>query len=552
LRDDMKNLVFSIFLILITAPASATTYYFANSGNDASNACSAIATPCQTITKLNSLSYTAGDVIALKGGDTFTGIMPVLVGLNFTGYAQNVFNTLGNNPPPAPVTITSYGTGAANLVSTYTTAVGAALDVINLDNIIVSNLNISTGAGSFGNLNNSLGGVLIYNGESVQHYNITVQNISSTGFWNGIEVTGKNQGFGFTNLSIIDNHVYGSVGGETQGIYVQAAVGAPQPPAHFNVSIIGNLVEGIPGNASQYTGGNGNGILITEVSGGLSEFNVVRNNGAINTGCGGPAGNWTYDSTNVLHKFNEVYNISPTTFTTGCDWDDFDDDGYVTNSFIEYNYGHDSWGTCVLNYAVGTWGPNTARYNICENNSTTAASAYFGNCFTLAGNTFIGRAANFYNNTCYLSPKTTTGFSYSYNVALEENTDSNTVVANNIFQGVGSYGGMITSPFTTGLTLNNNDYYNPTAVTKMFHGSFASCPGNHDYTTYAAWKAACPSGDPSSLNADPTKWPVSVQPTFTVSLSLKDWMLVQRALVELRGHEPSASGVFTNLRNQMK
>jgi hypothetical protein len=547
----MKTLASGMFFVLITtATASATTYYFANSGNDASNACANISTPCQTITKLNSLSYTAGDVIALKGGDTFTGIMPVLVGPNFTT-AQNVFNTLGNNPPPAPVTITSYGTGHANLVSTNPTSIGAALDIINLDNIIVANLNISTTAGSFGNLNNTLGGVLIYNGESVQHYNITVQNVSSTGFWNGIEVRGKNRGFGFTNLSILDNHVYGSVGGETQGIYVQASGGAPQVPAHFNVSILGNLVEGIGGNSKQYTGGNGNGILMTEVNGGLSAFNVVRNGGALSTGCGGPAGNWTYDSTNIIHRFNEAYNISPTTFTKGCDWDDFDDDGYVTNSIIEYNYGHNSWGSCVLNYAVGTWGPNIARYNVCENNAITAAASYFGNCFSLAGGTFVGRSASFYNNSCYLNSAITSGFINNHNIAIEENTDGGTTFSKNILQSTGSHSGLVSDPFSGGAILNNNDYYNETPVTDMFHGDFSGCPGNKNYATYALWKAACPAGDPNSLNVNPVNWPLPIQSMFAVNLSLKDWLIIQRALMELREHEPAANKVFKRLRLQL-
>jgi hypothetical protein len=41
-------------------------------------------------------------------------------------------------------------------------------------------------------------------------------------------------------------------------------------------------------------------------------------------------------------------------------------------------------------------------------------------------------------------------------------------------------------------------------------------------------------------------------PGFTFHLSLKDWMIVQRALMEMREHEPAANDVFIRLREQMK
>lgn len=53
-----------------------TTYYVANSGNDANNGRSD-GSPFQTIAKINSLSLQPGDAILFRRGDTFRGTLSI-------------------------------------------------------------------------------------------------------------------------------------------------------------------------------------------------------------------------------------------------------------------------------------------------------------------------------------------------------------------------------------------------------------------------------------------------------------------------------------------
>lgn len=75
----MKKLIF-IPLLVISLICSATSYHFANAGNDVTGNGS-ISTPYQTITKVNSLwasgTFAPGDSIVFKAGDTFTGTITV-------------------------------------------------------------------------------------------------------------------------------------------------------------------------------------------------------------------------------------------------------------------------------------------------------------------------------------------------------------------------------------------------------------------------------------------------------------------------------------------
>jgi len=70
----MKKLLIGLFLIL-SIVANATTYYVANAGSDA--ATGLIGAPWQTLTKVNSVSFSAGDIVLFNRGDTFRGYLYV-------------------------------------------------------------------------------------------------------------------------------------------------------------------------------------------------------------------------------------------------------------------------------------------------------------------------------------------------------------------------------------------------------------------------------------------------------------------------------------------
>src|SRR5437899_1960024 len=65
-------IVTSVSTMLSAETVAGTSYYFSASGSD-NNDCKSTATPCQTIARLNSLTYAKDDSILLHGGDSFIG-----------------------------------------------------------------------------------------------------------------------------------------------------------------------------------------------------------------------------------------------------------------------------------------------------------------------------------------------------------------------------------------------------------------------------------------------------------------------------------------------
>ena len=134
-------------------------------------------------------------------------------------------------------------------------------------------------------------------------------------------------------------------------------------------------------------------------------YNVVNGVGANMNSCGGPAGMEAYfTSQTIIWQFNEIYNIVPTTFTGGCDWDGIDLDVEVTNSLVQYNYLHTVAGVGLSGYTGGDpfWGNNIIRFNIIENAAIEGGSSA---CIAVGG---TGRSGNLtgpvyvYNNTCWM------------------------------------------------------------------------------------------------------------------------------------------------------
>lgn len=105
----MKKLL--IILLFIPYSLLATNYHFANNGDDATGNGS-IATPYQTISKVNSLwtagTFAAGDSVCFKRGDLFYGTITV-----------KESGSSGNN-----ITIGAYGTGNKPIISGFTTISG--------------------------------------------------------------------------------------------------------------------------------------------------------------------------------------------------------------------------------------------------------------------------------------------------------------------------------------------------------------------------------------------------------------------------------------------
>jgi len=85
----------SVCLLLTCNIANATNYYISNSGND-SNSGTSLSFPWQTLSKLDSIDFAAGDTIHFKCGDKWLGR----------------FRISESGKPGNPILLTSYGTGA--------------------------------------------------------------------------------------------------------------------------------------------------------------------------------------------------------------------------------------------------------------------------------------------------------------------------------------------------------------------------------------------------------------------------------------------------------
>ena len=179
----------------------------------------------------------------------------------------------------------------------------------------------------------------------------------------------------------------------------------------------------------------------------------------------------------------------------GCDNEPFDLDQASAGDVVEYNYGHDSWGTCFLAFAASNgiyWGHNTFRYNVCQNTggSFSAPAVCLG---TINGQGIL----DYYNNTCYISP-TSPGAGSGYTVMAQYYTGLPGLVANNIFFAdcagcnyLEMDAGGTNQPMGVYLT---NDYASTQAGPHTWKTDAV-------YTTLAAWKAD--GGDQFGLNVDP-------------------------------------------------
>jgi hypothetical protein len=92
--------IFLTILLLISLQASATNYYISNAGSDAANGLTT-GTSWQTIAKVNASSFSPGDQILFKTGDTW---MEQLI-ISSSGSAGNL------------ITISSYGTGLKPIIT---------------------------------------------------------------------------------------------------------------------------------------------------------------------------------------------------------------------------------------------------------------------------------------------------------------------------------------------------------------------------------------------------------------------------------------------------
>jgi hypothetical protein len=177
----LKKVIPSLMLVCISIFSMATTYYVSSTGND-SNSGITSDQPWQTLTKVNSRTFVAGDQILFQRGSTFYGSLTI----------KNS-GTSGN-----PISFGAYGTGESPVITGFTTILAwtnlgsniwestSAISTLATLNMVSVN-NVNTPMGRFPNADVTNSGYLTFQSHS-GNTSITSSSLTGTPNWTGAEV----------------------------------------------------------------------------------------------------------------------------------------------------------------------------------------------------------------------------------------------------------------------------------------------------------------------------------------------------------------------------
>jgi hypothetical protein len=348
---------FKIGLIMAVALAVhcalATSYYVSAVGADGNSGTSPGA-PWLTISKVNGTSFSAGDVVSFRGGDTFAGtLIPPTGGVS-----------------GRPIVFTSYGTGRA--VINGGNAGGCSVGV---SYVSVTNLNFVGSGRKNGNTNQG-----IY----ISAPNVLVDHIEVQGFeHSGVYPYNAD----YVTLTYIYAHDNGFAGICADGSSYRVGLYVGHCTADNN-----------PGDPTVKNNHSGNGILIGNQRGALVEYCEASTNGwAMPWNGNGPCGIWCYACDQVTFQYCIAHDNKSSSSSDG---DGFDLDGGTTGSTIQYclSYNNQGCGYGAFEYSGATaWSNNVYRYCISVNDGSKNLHSVMA--FWSGGGTFVN--AQVYNNTFY-------------------------------------------------------------------------------------------------------------------------------------------------------
>lgn len=434
-------------LMVLLAPCCfATSYYLSAAGND-SAAGTAPTTAWKTLARLNSAALNSGDIIYLRGGDTFPGTLKL---------------------PTNNLTATSYGAGTAAINA----GTGDGVDIFDVSGAQLNSLIIEGGWNAETQSGNSGIGVNAYcdlpNAQKLIGLtltNLTVHGFQQEGICLGAHPTdGSKSGFSTVLIQSCTAYSNGNAGIESYGYFNRNAT----TYAHSGVVVTGCTVYDNEGLANA-TNNTGNGIELGDVQNAAIAHCVAYNNGQRNVfSGGGPVGIWAWDSDSVTIEWCESHDNHSQT----ADGDGFDLDGGVTNSAIQYCYAHnnDGAGFLVAEFSgARTLNDLTLRYNISQNDGQKGG---YGSMVLWNGGSGV-QNCEIYNNTFYSSDSSpaVNFFSAVSNVYLRDN-----VIASTVAPLVNAQGGL------TGILFQSNDYW-------AGGGPFIISNESSQISSLAAWQA---------------------------------------------------------------
>lgn len=356
------TLVFSGLMAAPPASAAAIDYYIDSATGSDSAAGTSPGSAWKTLAAANSRTFSAGDRILLARGGTWNGSL----------------SPLGQGTASAPITISSYGTGAAPRLDGASLAGGAVVSLQNQSHWVIENLDIvsNSGVDNFGTLTTN----------GTPRSGIQVRNTIGNSTVSGIVIRDNkiSDVNGCFHCVGIDAHVNGGIVADTTALGANFAGVRIEENQVENVGRTGIVVwdasyfttsqtqivqaalsTGVIIRGNTVIDPDSDGILAFGTDGALLEHNVVRGAGQRTipgSTMSASAGLWPTRAMNTLVQYNEVSG----TRLHGTDGQGFDVDLGSINTRVQYNYSHDNEGGFIL--LMGGYSSDvTVRYNLSIN-----------------------------------------------------------------------------------------------------------------------------------------------------------------------------------------
>ena len=355
----MVKYLVSVLLLSTSILAHAIDYYISQSlGNDNNNGLSSLS-PFQSLTRVNSLSLSAGDSVLFKSGERWEGMLW----------------PKGSGTSNAPITVSVYGSGTKPIIDG--DGYQASILLFNDEHYVISGLELTNQAshssngvtkklGGFGNCENSWGsgrdarfGIkVVASNRSLEQFtfsDLAIHNIFPTpdnpeGVGTSCTMQGhntilKNQGYGikiesqsnasannfFTISDIVMDNITVSQTGH-YGVWIKPRGGsATALYKHDNITVRNSL----------FLNTGGAGFVPTRASNVLVENNTFDGTGASLDPrmYGRGSGTWPFDSDNVVIQNNVLMNAKGSLDSYGVHIDYNN-----TNVLVQYNFSYNNEG----------------------------------------------------------------------------------------------------------------------------------------------------------------------------------------------------------------
>jgi hypothetical protein len=457
--------LFSAALLLCAAQTAHATTYYVDSvyGSDTSSGTSS-STPWKTLAKVNSTTFSHGDSILFRAGETWAGQL----------------HPLGNGWAGSPITISSYSTGAMPIIDGGLLSGGGAVYLSNQSYWTITGLEVvsDSGVDNFGTATTpgvNRSGIFVDNEGGGSVSGITIQynyvhDVNGCFYCNGYDAhvnggivvvaDGANElglfGLsldGYNGVNISHNTV--SHVGRTGITFYDNSSGVLLALVPFELS------AGVTIQANSVSTIDSDGIIVSGTDGTLIDHNVVANAGQKTIapppdnpqapGAQEPSsiGIWPTRSENTTIQYNEVYG----TLTHTTDGQGFDVDGVCTNTIIQYNYSHDNQGGfLIMEDVLSSSSTIIARYNLSVNDGYGGVKGVF-----TFGDSGVVDGTSIYNNTIYIAAGLPSQPIYC-DLCATPLPSGNWSFKNNIIANFGS-GNYVAPGLSGGGVITNNIFY---------------------------------------------------------------------------------------------